>query len=526
MVTAATGSHIQPCSTPGCALDAAFTTRSAPAYCLPCIDAAYHAGGLEPLEPFVDRKERRRTRCASCAVELTYPLLYVLDKNSYGEPVCRVCHWARWGAQNRGTFKSELDANLAVVLTHPERLSAPERASLARHLAENKRLRSSMQRWWWPTDRIRATVALLHHDLVLDTAEQAGSHNDGMDPVVVRCQLRGFESVQLPGRMDSELAGRWCMCPSCNARIKGSCASDVALGFTARGLVIDEPRQGTDTVQDAHCAGCGTPRRISVRKLNRGLVPCFVCDGAADPSTPHRVYLFHLPAWGVYKVGITNSGNDSRLATHRDRGGTLVEIVTVPQRAAALWLEAEVLSLVTAWPATGLPPQQRLDGWTEMWDAAAPVAVQLADFVDRATGIEMDPALILDWKANREPSTEATHGSRLDLRPGDRVCFTGAGAGRTRAEWQQQARAAGLLPVGDVSAAVALLVTVDPEKVTAKLRRAVELGVEVTTYDVFADAIAAHLAGDLADVVGAADTGTAPADPTAPRSHRRTAHHP
>jgi hypothetical protein len=488
VATTSTGST-QGCSTPGCGLDAASTTRSAPAYCLRCVDAAYRTGGLEPLEPFVTRKARRRTRCLDCAVELTYPLGYVLEKNGYAEPVCRVCHWARWGAQQRGTFKSELDTALGVVLSHPERLSASDREALAHQLAEIERLRTSMQRWWWPTERTRATVDLLHHDLVLDTAELVGTHNDGMDPVVVRCRLCGFESVQLPGRMDSELAGRWCMCPSCNARNKGSCASDVAVGFAARGLLITDPRQGTDTVQDADCARCGTPRRVSMRKLNRGLVPCFVCDGAADPSTPHRVYLFHFPAWGVYKIGITNSGNDARLQTHRDRGGDLVEVVTVPHRAAALWVEVEVLGLVTAWPATGLPAQQRLDGWTEMWDAAAPVTVRLADFVERAQGIEMDPALVLDWKANREPSFSATPLSRLVLRPGDRVCFTGAGAGLTRTDWQRRARAAGLHQVGDVSAAVAVLVTSDPDKVTAKLRRAVELGVEVATYDDFADAL-------------------------------------
>lgn len=487
-----TVSLTQPCATLNCGRPAAFTTRTTPAYCTVCIDEAYRRGDLEPVEEFAGRQHRRRCRCRKCGVEFSFPLAYVLEKNSYGEPVCRVCHWAAWGARQRVTFKSGLDEALGLVLAHPERLSVSDRESLAHQLASHDHLRTSLQRWWWPTERTRATVDLLHHELILDTAAQAGRHNDGMDPVVVRCRLCGFESVQLPGRMDSELAGRWCMCPSCNARNKGSCASDVEVGFASRGLVLTRPRQGTDTLQDAHCARCGTPRRVSMRKLNRGLVPCFVCDGAADPSTPHRVYLFHFPAWGVYKVGITNSGNDARLQTHRDRGGNLIEVVTVPHRAAALWVEAEVLGLVAAWPASGLPVEERLDGWTEMWDTAAPVTVRLADFVERARGIDMDPALVLDWKANREPTSAVRPGSRLALGAGDRVCFTGSGAGRTRAEWQQTARAAGLRPVGDVSAKVAVLVTADPEKVTAKLRRAVELGVEVATYGDFADTLTAH----------------------------------
>ena len=50
--------------------------------------------------------------------------------------------------------------------------------------------------------------------------------------------------------------------------------------------------------------------------------------------------------------------------------------------------------------AAGSAAEQRLDGWTEMWDAAAPLTVRLADFLDRAQGVEMDPVLVLDWRAN------------------------------------------------------------------------------------------------------------------------------
>jgi hypothetical protein len=36
-----------------------------------------------------------------------------------------------------------------------------------------------------------------------------------------------------------------------------------------------------------------------------------------------------IPAWNGYKVGITNSGNDARLATHTANGAELLEVVTV-----------------------------------------------------------------------------------------------------------------------------------------------------------------------------------------------------
>jgi hypothetical protein len=47
-----------------------------------------------------------------------------------------------------------------------------------------------------------------------------------------------------------------------------------------------------------------------------------------------------------------------------------------------------------------------------------------------------------------------------------------------------------LRPVSDITAGVALLVTEDPQRLTWKLRRAAELGVEVATYATFAHAAA------------------------------------
>lgn len=467
----------QVCATPGCDRPGAFKTRTQPTYCSDCIDAMYFDGGLVPLEAFTARRARRLTACAECHVELTYPLDYVMEQNRFGQNVCRVCFWGEWGAMNRRNLKTELDDALGRALA-----AGAVGEELQQLIASSEPVQQSIYRWWWPTERTRATVALLHHDLVLDTVE----HNDGMDPVVVRCQLCGFASVKLPGRMDAEMQGRWCSCPSCQARNKGACAADVALGFEARGLTVEDPLPGADTVQAARCKRCETPRRISGRQLNRGQVPCFVCDGAADPRAPHRVYLFHFPTWNAYKVGITNAHNDTRLKTHLGNGGRLLEIVEVPHRAAALWMEAEVLALVTAWPVAGEPFERRVTGWTEMWDASAPVNVKLADYLPAAASVSMDPALVADWQHSRTVATEK--GAWVPA-VGDRVCFTGTGVGATRREWQARARGAGLQPVSEVSAAVAALVCADPERVTEKVRRAAALGVPVVTYEQFVSAL-------------------------------------
>lgn len=488
--------NTQLCSTPGCEQPAAFSTRKTPAYCTGCIDAAYIAGGLQPIAAFSSRKDRRATRCLTCAVEMGYPLDYVLEKNRYSEQVCRVCYWGWWGNRERGWHKTELDIAIGDALTESRAETLPVDI---RDLASGvEMLRNSLQQWWWPSVRITSTLELLHHDLVLDAAANAGKVNDGMHPVVAQCRLCGFKSVHLPGRMTSELQGRWCLCPSCNSRNKGSCAADISLGFETRGFRVVEPLRGTASAQVAHCVRCGAIRRVSLKQLNDGVVPCYVCDGAANPSNPHRVYLFHFPVWNAYKVGITNTGNDARLLTHMSRGGELIEVVEVPHRAAALWLEAQVLSLVSAWPVAGPPAEQRLDGWTEMWQATAPVRVSLAVFVAEAQGVDMDPQVMRDWEAHqflagsaqlRDPGEAVDmserHGAELILTPGDRVCFTGEGAGRVRAEWGELARRLGLKPTGDVGAAVSLLVAADPSRITGKIRRAVELGVPIASYSDF-----------------------------------------
>lgn len=376
----------QPCSTEGCNHIAAFSTRVKPAFCVSCIDGFFRAGGVEPVEPFTARNGWRRTECLTCGVRLPYRLDFVLDKNIVGEAVCRVCFWGSCARQRN--HKTELDEVIGTCLSRPTGLTEDEKELIAMHGPA----RQSIARWWWPTERTRATVALLHHDLLIDT----GEHNDGWDPVVLRCQLCGTESVQLPGRMESELSGHWCLCQSCNRRNPGPCASDVLVGFAAHSMTIAEPRSGAETIQEATCSRCGTPRAVSMRGLNANHVPCYVCDGAADPGNPHRVYLFHFPAWHAFKVGITNTGNDFRLTTHLNNGGVLIEIVTVPHRAAAFWMEDQVLSNVRAWPVAGIPVERSITGWTEMWRDDAPITVRLSQHLPLAQAIPVDPVQVDD----------------------------------------------------------------------------------------------------------------------------------
>ena len=304
---------------------------------------------MEPLEAFTTTEAHRRARCLEYGHTTTPRFEYALDKNSWGEPVCRVCHWESWAELGMRAHRSEFDlvvwANLVEDPTDPELARLIETASV---------VRETVARVWWPTARTEAMFDRLHHDVLIDTAE----HNDGTHPVIMRCQICGHISVQLPAWMGSELVGRWCACQVCHQRNGGTCAQDVAMGFESYEMHVTAPLADRDSEQEATCARCGPPRTLTLRQLNLGQVPCYVCDGAADPYGEHRVYLFHFPDWGRFKVGITNAGNDSRLVAHQRNGGELVELVTVLNCAAALWVEASALSMVTAWPAMGDPVER------------------------------------------------------------------------------------------------------------------------------------------------------------------------
>lgn len=83
----------------------------------------------------------------------------------------------------------------------------------------------------------------------------------------------------------------------------------------------------------------------------------------------------------------------------------------------------------------------------------------------------------------REP-LEGPGRERIQLRPGDRITFTGA-TELPREVWAERARQAGL-EVGGVSRDSVLLIAADPDSRSGKARRAAELGVPVVSEPVFA----------------------------------------
>lgn len=78
--------------------------------------------------------------------------------------------------------------------------------------------------------------------------------------------------------------------------------------------------------------------------------------------------------------------------------------------------------------------------------------------------------------------------SGLQLAPGDRVVFTGE-MKRLRADWEKDARAAGLVP-GSVTKTTKVVVAADPNTMSGKAAKARAYGVPIVTEDMFAKLLA------------------------------------
>ncbi len=138
----------------------------------------------------------------------------------------------------------------------------------------------------------------------------------------------------------------------------------------------------------AECHGCGLVRHVRYMDAVNGTGPaCWTCTHGIRPDEPHRVYLFRFPALGVLKIGITHNRHDSRLVEHQVNGGVILQTVVVPDRAAALAVEAWVLATRRAWLRHAVGPENfPQGGWTEAWAEADAPSVDLADVCVTVSG--------------------------------------------------------------------------------------------------------------------------------------------
>jgi hypothetical protein len=167
----------QTCSTPDCRAPAAYATRSNPSWCIDCLDAALNAGGLSACEPFMRPNDWWLTVCQRCGVQAHYRFDYILAKNRVKEAVCRACHWRRWASDLRARESQRSSSRIRELL-----LEYPEEE--VRRAFSEANVRSFMESYWWPPERIRELLLDREHELISAMSEV----NDGNDPVVGQCR--------------------------------------------------------------------------------------------------------------------------------------------------------------------------------------------------------------------------------------------------------------------------------------------------------------------------------------------------
>uniref|UniRef100_UPI003C7474CB zinc-ribbon domain-containing protein n=1 Tax=Kocuria sp. CH-021 TaxID=3406735 RepID=UPI003C7474CB len=178
----------QECSRPRCGNDAAYTTRTKPAWCTGCIDDLLRVGGLKADEPFPGPGKYRLCTCLECGVQAHYKFDYVLEKNGYGEKTCRACHWQDWAQHQRELlgyyFESALLELLRDGFTRDEILTVVPTQPARQFLDEGV----------LPVERIAERLDAVGLDLV----DPLGEIHDHYDPVVVRCRRCGKISAARP----------------------------------------------------------------------------------------------------------------------------------------------------------------------------------------------------------------------------------------------------------------------------------------------------------------------------------------
>jgi len=89
------------CSAEGCESDAAWGTRTKPAWCQKHAREKFCSTGMEPREDVVKATTFTLAACVACGTETHVKLEYALEKAGIGESPCRACYWKQWAADVR-----------------------------------------------------------------------------------------------------------------------------------------------------------------------------------------------------------------------------------------------------------------------------------------------------------------------------------------------------------------------------------------------------------------------------------------
>lgn len=90
------------CAAQGCTADAAWATRTKPAWCQVHAREQFRTAGMEPQEDVLKATTFTLAACLTCGTATHVKLEYALDKASHGEMPCRACYWKDWASYVRG----------------------------------------------------------------------------------------------------------------------------------------------------------------------------------------------------------------------------------------------------------------------------------------------------------------------------------------------------------------------------------------------------------------------------------------
>lgn len=345
-------------------------------------DKAFAAQNLIPLEPYVNKNQKRRCKCLTCGRESLVRYAHVRDGGK-----CAYCSGKKVDLEVVDELFQENDL---VPLEPYTKNTKPRKCRCTRCGNEVSPSYSSLQKG-------NGGCAICAGRRVDLTEVEKGFSINGLLPLepyvgsdTPRLCVCVFCKNQVSPSWSSVKAGKSC----------GYCAgirvseSDVESAFFGASLTPLEPYTTAKSKRKCTCNVCGNITFVRYANLKSGQGGCSTCASYGfDRSAPALVYLMHHEEFSSLKIGVTStSSRYNRVNTHIKFGWTLIMAWEAPSGRQAEDLEGQVLNFwrkELSQPIHLEPTHTPQNGWTE--------TVQYSDDLKDSTLFLID-SLIRDLK--------------------------------------------------------------------------------------------------------------------------------
>lgn len=320
-------------------------------------DAVFRAAGLEPLEPYVNSKTKRRSRCLRCGT-IGHPQYQSLRAGNGG---CKPCGYeiVRQKLQAQKTNLAAIDA-----LFHRANLTPLEpwvnantpRLSRCNSCGREARIRYSGL--WNGQGGCRPCAAK-------ERGFKQRNSGDIVDAVFRKCNLEPLEPY-----LGTDVKRR-CRCTECGAAVdvmykeiasgkRSGCRycayKRIGIAKTLSQEVVDalflakdleplEPYEGSSLARRCRCMKCGREVNPMYSSLKQGQGGCKYCAPVGlQRAAPGLLYLMRHDEYFALKVGVTSTAaRKNRVRTHQLHGWSLVKTWDLPDAGVAESIETVVL---------------------------------------------------------------------------------------------------------------------------------------------------------------------------------------